>query len=750
MARLDNGIGSYPPVAKDGHILRIFYTLTVPSEFRYKEFAKSDSKGLPMTRTAGFIGVAGIIALTTALASAQTTASAAPPNAPAQIDIAGGRIVVHYAGRTIFEGAVENGNEAFESRINVYRNGDRIEQVLLLTSSARRQRIKLLGTVAGSSEAFPCEIDRPNRGPLLVRHTSGLSRSLRNRAVFDRGADWAFSVDFGPRAVVHPADATAGGARTFTLECEGNEIVLRFRPRYFQRHRGLSFFEPWTYRIWPRSVAGWISWFAFYDRVTERDIVETADAFSAAMGPYGYDILQIDDGYQSGKGAPKLWLNPNAKFPNGLKYLAEYIKSKGLVPGLWTGASFSDGDEPGTHPEWFVRDAGGKPARGNWIDHIVDASNPSALAALITPLYKGLRAQGWEYFKVDALRHLRYEGYNAHREYFDKGKTDLVAAYRRYAQTIREAIGREVFMLGCWGIRPELAGIIDGCRIGDDGFSYAGLSQYNSFNNVIWRNDPDHIELNDDRYRSTLVTSLTGSILLLTDKPEMYRKGDLEPARRTAPVLFTLPGQIYDVDPSRSDALGRVDTEVSGSGPRPFDASYTPACRLYLLEIEREFGSWAVLGRTDGDPAESISFADLGLDPQAEYLVFEFWTKKLVGSFTGGFAPGTIDPRFRSQAFCIRKREARPQLLATSRHVTCGGVDLTDLRWEVGRLSGKSRLVAGDPYVIYLTQPTGAVFAGLDCKDAVVQRTEKDGFLVRITLLAEKSGEVEWTARYNN
>jgi alpha-galactosidase len=688
------------------------------------------------------------VAFSAARTEATSVASLTPPNAPAQIDIAGGRIAVRYAGRAIFQGTVDNGDEAFQGRVNVYKNGDRIEQVLLLTSSAPRRRMKLAGTVSGSGEAFPCEIERPARGPLLVRHASGLSRSLRNRAVYDRGADWALSVDFGPRAVVRPAGTATNGARTFDLECEGNEIVLRFRPRYYQKHRGLAFFEPWTYQVWPKSVAGWISWFAYFDRVTEKDILETADVFSEAMGPYGYDILQIDDGYQSGKGGPQLWLNPNAKFPGGLASLAGYIKSKGLVPGLWTGASFSDGDEPVTHPGWFVRDADGRPARGNWIDYIVDASNPAALAALITPLYKGLRARGWEYFKVDALRHLRYEGYNAHREYFDKNKIDLVAAYRRYAQTIREAIGRDAFMLGCWGIRPELAGIIDGCRIGDDGFAYAGLSQYNSFNNVVWRNDPDHIELNDDRYRSTLVTTLTGSILLLTDKPEMYRTGDLEPARRTAPVLFTLPGQIYDVDPSRSEALDRVDAEVSGSGPRPFDAGYTPACRLYLLEIERPFGSWAVLGRTDGDPAETISFADLGLDPEAEYLVFEFWTKKLVGSFTGGFAPGAIAPRFRSQAFCIRKREARPQVLATSRHVTCGGVDLADLRWEDGRLVGKSRLVAGDPYVIYLTQPAGAAFAGLDCRGAAVRRIEKDGFLVRVTLLAGKGGEVEWTAKY--
>ena len=679
------------------------------------------------------------------LAPAQT-APKAPSNAPAAIEISAGKIVIRYDGRPIFEGTVAAGEGTLQHRLNVYRSGERIEQVLLLSSSSRRQRMKLAGTIFGGGESFACEIDRPNRGPLLVRHASGPSRSLRNRAVYDRGGDWALSIDFGPRAVLQPREAESGG-RAFTLESEGNEIVVRFRPRYYQKHRGLAFFEPWAYRVWPKPVAGWISWFAYFADVTEKNIVETADVFSETMSPFGYDYLQIDDGFQSGRGAPALWLTANAKFPRGLKFLADYIKSKGLKPGLWTAASFSDGDEPQKHPDWFVRDAGGKPARGNWIDYVLDASNATALQTLIKPLYKGLRDQGWEYFKVDGLRHLRYEGYNAHREYFEKRKIDLTAAYRRYAQTIRDEIGRNVFMLGCWGIRPELIGLIDGCRIGDDGFAYAGLSQYNSFNNVVWRNDPDHIELNDDRYRSTLVTTLTGSVLFLTDKPDLYRTGDIEPAKRAAPVLFTLPGQIYDVDPSRSDTLGRVDSEVSGSGPRPFDAGYTPACHLYLLEIGRPFEDWTILGRTGGDEAQ-ISFSDLGLDPQAEYYVFEFWAKTLLGSFSGAFSPGTIHSRYRSQAFCIRQRLPRPQFVATSRHVTCGGVDLLDMRWENGRLSGRSLVVGGDPYVISLTQPAGYAFADVECRGAAVQKKEKDGPLVRITLLAAKNGEIEWTAKY--
>ncbi|HMD14869.1 MAG TPA: hypothetical protein VKI62_09605, partial [Bacteroidota bacterium] len=408
-----------------------------------------------------------------------------------------------------------------------------------------------------------------------------------------------------------------------------------------------------------------------------------------------------------------------------------------LKPGIWTSVSFFDKSFAEDHAEWFVRDGNNKLAQGNWIVYPVDGSNPEAIENLVKPLYRGLREQGWEYFKVDGLRHLRYEGYNANKDFFERKGIDRVDAYRRYAEAVRKEIGQDRFMLGCWGIRPELVGIIDGCRIGDDGFSYAGLAQYNSFNNVVWRNDPDHIELNEDAYRSTMVTSLTGSLMMLTDKPAVYRTSVIEPAKRTVPILFTHPGQLYDVDPSRSENLSRVDAEVSGSGPRPFDAGYTPSCFLYLLEINRPFDSWCVLGRTGGDFPE-IRFNDLGLDSKLEYIVFEFWEKKLLGTFSGGFAPGLIDAKYRSQVFCIRERQPHPQLIATSRHITCGGVDLSALNWDGKRLSGESELVAHDPYILYFTEPEGYHFEKIECASLSVEKIERDGTLVKVTFQPEE------------
>jgi hypothetical protein len=673
----------------------------------------------------------------------------APPNAPAQVRVDGAAVEIVYNGRTIFKGRVENAADLDRLSTSEFKTGEAVHQVIAFNSKSSDKPLILSGSISGSEESFPCESDPNPRSPLIVRHSSGLSRSLLNQAVYDRKWDWVLSVDDQPRTrtVVRPEPASAAG-QEFSLRAQGYEIVLRFRPRFYQVHRGLKHFEPWTYNVWDKPVVGWCSWFAFLDKITEADMLRTADVLAEILAPFGYEVVQMDDGYQRDFGLPELWLEPNEKFPHGLEYLASDIKRKGLKPGIWTNTAFGQAEFAEKHKEWFVLDAEGRVAKGNWIRHILDASVPEALESIVRPIYRGLREDGFEYFKVDALRHLRYEGYNTFSGHFRKKSLDVTTVYRAYVQTIRDVIGRDCFMLGCWGVRPELVGIIDGCRLGTDGFSFAGLSQYNSFNNVVWRNDPDHIELSEaEAYRSTAVTSLTGSLLLLTDKPEVYRTPIVEPAKRSAPVLLTLPGQVFDVDPSRSRNLWRVDSEVSGKEPKVFDAGLVPACHLYLLEVNRPFEDWMVLGRTGGGDT-AINFEDLGLDKEREYFVFEFWTRKLLGAFSGAFPPGEIDPKFNCQIFCIRERRAHPQLLATNRHISGGGVDLVDVTWKDNRLSGRSRLVGEDVYELYVSLPPGYSFDRAECRGAAAAEIKPEGEVLRVALSAGHSGEASWVLSF--
>jgi hypothetical protein len=124
--------------------------------------------------------------------------------------------------------------------VNADRTGNAVNQVIALTASSSAGPLNVSGIVTASGEAFPAEAERPLRGMPIVRHSSGLSRNLRNHAVYDRKWDWALSVDDQPRTRTRVTPlADSGDTRTFRLEAAGREILLRFRPRYYQQHRGL-------------------------------------------------------------------------------------------------------------------------------------------------------------------------------------------------------------------------------------------------------------------------------------------------------------------------------------------------------------------------------------------------------------------------------------------------------------------------------------------------------------------------------
>jgi hypothetical protein len=201
------------------------------------------------------------------------------------------------------------------------------------------------------------------------------------------------------------------------------------------------------------------------------------------------------------------------------------------------------------------------------------------------------------------------------------------------------------------------------------------------------------------------------------------------------------------VDPSRSALISQVDAQVSGRDPKPFDAGLTPAAHLYLLEINRPFESWVVLGRTGGE-FDEIRFEELGLDAAKSFLVFEFWQRKLQGSFTKAFAPGALPAKYNSQIFIIRERQDHPQVIATSRHITGGGVDLNDVSWKDGVLSGRSQVVGGDPYQIYITEPAGWTFAELQVDGGNVLPAVREGELIKTGFLPGKSAETTWRARF--
>ena len=180
---------------------------------------------------------------------------------------------------------------------------------------------------------------------------------------------------------------------------------------------------------------------------------------------------------------------------------------------------------------------------------------------------------------------------------------------------------------------------------------------------------------------------------LVQPHPGYKDDSNLEGMKRSAPVLFTVPGQLYD---------------GGGNGT------------WWLQEIDRPFEHWSVLARFNwrqgnlqwkrpNAPETEVKFADLGLDFDREYLVFEFWTQTFLGKCKGSFKAPPQGSNNALQVFAIREAQPYPWIISTTRHISQGGVDLLDERWDAGSktLSGKSAVVSGDAYVLTVHLPDG-------------------------------------------
>ena len=212
-------------------------------------------------------------------------------------------------------------------------------------------------------------------------------------------------------------------------------------------------------------------------------------------------------------------------------------------------------------------------------------------------------------------------------------------------------------------------------------------------------------------------------------------------------MLVSLPGQLYDYESSKTDnVIAGKRNEDGGGEPGPVDADQEGKfCEWWLMEINRPFERWHVLARMEYKdlPARTVYFSDLGLAPEKEYLVFEQRSGQFLGSYKEGFAARAQKARDVS-AYVIRENSGRPQLLATSRHITGGGPDIEGLQQGQSAISGKSLLVANDPYRIDIYLPAGYALESVKARGARVVARQQLGNVASVTLRADRTGAVAW------
>lgn len=102
-----------------------------------------------------------------------------------------------------------------------------------------------------------------------------------------------------------------------------------------------------------RRLAGYSSWYNRYQNIDEASIQEDLNGCKTLFRTG--DLFQIDDGWERKVGE---WLEPDpAKFPNGLRPLADAAHESGFLAGLWLAPFVCEKESLlcKNHPDWLLQ-----------------------------------------------------------------------------------------------------------------------------------------------------------------------------------------------------------------------------------------------------------------------------------------------------------------------------------------------------------------------------------------------------------
>ena len=187
----------------------------------------------------------------------------------------------------------------------------------------------------------------------------------------------------------------------------------------------------------------------------------------------------------------------------------------------------------------------------------------------------------------------------------------------------------------------------------------------------------------------------------------------------------------------------------------PVDLFVRKPARIWNMPIERPFGNWCVVGvfnytnKTTRDAygftAQLDAAKDLRLDSTKEYVVYEFWSKKLLGTFKGVFTTRPLNP-YDCDIYSIVEKQDHPVLISTSRHIRQMAFDIKDLAYDKKKrtLKGISRAVAGDPYQLRIFVPDGFEPKRVELSNGLAGILKTDGNLLTVDFKTTTGDDVEW------
>ncbi len=630
----------------------------------------------------------------------------------------------------------------------------------------------------------------PRENPEVMYLALGQIASPLFHGVFDQQTD---------TAVAFPADAELtkidGNVQLLHLRMpvRGNALI-RMETDYYTTTLRLPFYVPFDDSHFSSAPTVWSSWTSYYQDVTEREMVRNTDWIGKYLKPYGFQYVELDDGYDRDVKGQHSWIDgwDRTKFPHGPEWLATYIKDKGLEAGIWlVPNSYAGAVE--THPDWYLHYMNGKIVL-DYNTPALDTTNPEVLA-FVEKLFTTLDQWGYTYYKFDGEHAVPKIVPNVDLGRLYDRSVEPTAAYRNRLARIRKTVGPDRFIEICPAGSPlDGIGYVNSYFNGHDlydnwhgMYSLFGSINGNAFLNhvAVYVMPGEGMSLGSPISVEEARRTRSPVVLDTENQREFPLSGFGVTDREARTVLshVALTGVAYplasvmpELPPSRVKMLQMtlptrpitpVDLFSRGSDIE-WDTFKHRDAKYYVhnfpeildLKVSRLEGDYDVVAMTnwrDETVSKRLFLAEkLGLRADDTYLAFDFWNQEFVGTFKTSLDL-IVDPHDTRILF-LHKMAEHPQLVGSSRHIT-GEFSLSGVTWNSASntLGGTSDLVPSDPYTLWFYVPRGFRFVRARVERSengkVVARAVPNGNILKLSIdssLPQAQWEIEFAKAERN
>ncbi len=530
-------------------------------------------------------------------------------------------------------------------------------------------------------------------------------------------------------------------------------------------------------------LTGWCSWYYYYTKVKETDVLSNLEFFSEHP-EYPIDLIQLDDGYQTTIGD---WGIDNEvfnnKFPHSLRWLVEKIHARSFMAGLWFAPFFmtKKSEFYHKHSDWMLKNRLNRPVSTalNW------GANQYAIDLSLSEVREYLTAQtkvisndwGFDFLKIDFLYASEAIDFIYQQPGFSRAQI-----LRRGLEAIRKGFGDSKIVLGCGCPLGPAVGIVDIMRIGPDTaanwsnnellfykigkvsapslkVALKSIIQRSYMHNTWWVNDPDCVVVRENRSQLTIeevileltVFGLSGGQILISDDEKKVNRERLDLLNRILPPYSIKLPEVVPLDLfSRSEpTLYAKTVKISG------DAN--PSIRHLVCCINWQKSPTSMTYRI----RDLIIYQDqIGYCKEQEFIVFDYWNEKILARKRidekivlsdvprHGCRYLALVPVSPSHSENPRSALSLPFFISSTIHISQGAMEIKEYKMNIKEnimaievsLPGKH---AGDLY--FLGPKINSKEMEVECNQPISKKTTYFGTLYKIHVYADPKCQIKIT-----